>query len=92
MMKKRMKFLERGLQSTAIAQLLKVQLEPPKMYSGLVSACLRLDSISRDASIGKFGRPEPEDLSEEILSEDEDDQSVPDEAQDQEEHRDSDGE
>ncbi|KAH8767189.1 hypothetical protein F5883DRAFT_670403 [Diaporthe sp. PMI_573] len=79
----KMKYLERGLQASAIGQLLKVQLEPPNTYSGMVSACLRLDSISRDASIGKLGRSEPDGISEEILSEDEDDQSVPDEAQDQ---------
>ena len=67
----KMKYLERGLQSSAIGQLLKVQLEPPKTYSGMVSACVRLDSMSRDA-IGKLGRLE--DISEGILSEDEDDQ------------------
>jgi hypothetical protein len=88
----KMKYLERGLQSSAIGQLLKVQLEPPKTYSGLVSACLRLDSISRDKSIGKLGRQELEDAGEEILSEDEDDQSVSDEGKDQEEHGDSEGE
>ncbi|KAH8752280.1 hypothetical protein F5883DRAFT_691818 [Diaporthe sp. PMI_573] len=51
----KMKYLERGLQSSAISQLLKVQLEPPKTYSEMVSACIRLDSMSRDV-VGKLGR------------------------------------
>ncbi|KAL1847526.1 hypothetical protein Daus18300_013927 [Diaporthe australafricana] len=88
----KMAYLKRGLQSSTIGRLLKVQLEPPKTYSGLVSACLRLDSISRDKSIGKLGRQVPEDAGEEILSEEEDDPSVSDEGQDQEEHGDSEGE
>jgi hypothetical protein len=41
---------------------------------------------------GKLGRTEHEDYGEEILSEDEDNQSVPDEGQDQEEDGDSEGE
>jgi hypothetical protein len=61
----KMKYLERGLQSSAIGQLLKVQLEPPKTYSGMVSACVRLDSMSRDA-IGKLGRSE--DISEAYMA------------------------
>jgi hypothetical protein len=49
--------------------------------------------MSRDV-VGKLGRSERDDISEEILSEDEDNQSVPDESQDQhqEEVRDSESE
>ncbi|KAH8757972.1 hypothetical protein F5883DRAFT_717882 [Diaporthe sp. PMI_573] len=90
----KMRLFERGLRSTAVGRLLKVQLEPPKTYSAMVSACLRLDSISRETSIGKNDESEREDESEGISSQDEEDQSDFDEGQDQqqEDQRDTDSE